>query len=231
MIVHTGRSLLDKGHTVRVQLSGLGNKTRNPKTGDMVQAWILADAIHPWQAVTDGTDTAVCGECPLRWAAKGSRRCYVAPAKAASSVWKAGRGAEVAEAPKLSKPLRIGAYGDPGAVPVKVWRKLVSLAPRHTAYTHQWRRRPSLKDIAMASVDSEVEARQAWSKGWRTFRSRRPDEPVLKGEIVCPASAEAGKRTTCAKCGLCNGKQGEGDRRANVVIVDHGATSTRKGRV
>jgi hypothetical protein len=72
-----------------------------------------------------------------------------------------------------------------------------------TAYTHSSGWRP---DIAMQSADTHDEARAAWAKGHRTFR-------VITGladldhanEILCPASKEAGARTTCAACRLCGG--------------------------
>jgi hypothetical protein len=72
----------------------------------------------------------------------------------------------------------------------------------------------------MASVDSEAEATEAHAMGWRTFRV---SDPVtwrkMPGEGLCPASYEAGKRTTCVDCGLCSGTAGKG--RASIVIPDH----------
>ena len=48
----------------------------------------------------------------------------------------------------------------------------------------------------MASADTEAEAKEAWAKGWRTFRVRKGSQDALiKGqEIICPASDEGGKR-------------------------------------
>lgn len=109
-----------------------------------------------------------------------------------------------------ARGIRFGAYGDPAAVPSALWRNLARFG-RWTGYTHQWRRRPSLRWLLMASVDSVEEAREARARGWRTFRvehDRGAELELEGGEILCPASNEAGKRTSCDRCGLCNGTAG-----------------------
>jgi hypothetical protein len=121
-------------------------------------------------------------------------------------------------------PIRFGAYGDPGAAPLSLWRTLDG--KRHTGYSHQWRRFRGLRSLTMASADSLKDAREAWSRGWRTFRVIRDVSELQPNEILCPASAEAGKRTTCDKCGLCNGA-GENDKRKSIAIIDHGPTAAR----
>ena len=57
--------------------------------------------------------------------------------------------------------------------------------------------------------------------GWRTFTLLRPGEKV-KNTVLCPASAEAGYKTNCDSCGLCNGKRDDGDKRKSVFIAPHG---------
>ena len=47
------------------------------------------------------------------------------------------------------------------------------------------------------------------------------EQPIDAGEFVCPASAEAGKRKTCAECKACSGAK-LGGRNASPVIVVHG---------
>src|SRR4029077_13629898 len=109
--------------------------------------------------------------------------------------------------------LRLGAYGDPGAVPFELWRMLLATTAGWVAYTHSWRVcDPRLKTIAMASVDNETEFHLAHLAGWRTFRVRRAEEELCRVgptkvplEFVCPASDEAGHRTTCQACQLCRG--------------------------
>jgi len=118
--------------------------------------------------------------------------------------------------------VRLGAYGDPCAVPVGVWRKVLALAKRHTGYTHQWkgRRNSEYASFLMASVDSDRDRGAARLLGWRTFRVRSADAPVQSGEITCPASDEAGYRRSCASCLACHGAERPG--KVDVVIIGHG---------
>ena len=62
--------------------------------------------------------------------------------------------------------------------------------------------------------------RPSCTAGWRTFRIRGPQDPLLAGtECICPASDEAGHRVTCERCQLCRGT----NRPArSVAIVAHG---------
>jgi hypothetical protein len=58
----------------------------------------------------------------------------------------------------------------------------------------------------MQSADSETDARDAWAAGRRTFRVvQSVTDIVASKEVLCPASKEAGRRATCATCGLCGG--------------------------
>jgi hypothetical protein len=227
-ILYQGPSRID-GKPIAVVLTGLNRKTKNTKTGDMRQLWIMRSDIPPVDAVTSGDDQSVCGDCPLRpISAKRTETpekvCYVTTIHAPRAIYLSlKRGDYPVMAPSdvpTDKPIRIGAYGDPGAVPTAVWRALPVIAGR-TGYTHQWTRRPSLRTLVMASVDSPTQATQARVDGWRTFRVKTADQPLMDGEIACPASAEAGKRTNCASCLLCDGKTGPNDRRANIAINVH----------
>src|SRR4029077_6672547 len=102
--------------------------------------------------------------------------------------------------------VRLGTYGDPAAVPAYIWAQLTARATGRTGYTHQWRningRMPwahvqALKSLCMASADTESDAAEAQSLGWRTFRVTMPgDRDRTPVEAVCPASAEAGKKLT-----------------------------------
>ncbi len=109
---------------------------------------------------------------------------------------------------------------------------------KRTGYTHQWITAAAqpLRSLVMASVDSPVQRDIAKLLGWRTFRTKHASAPVLPGEIVCPASEEAGKRTTCARCGLCDGSRtvlnpdrsrAREDNRKDIVINVHGAAKGR----
>lgn len=114
-------------------------------------------------------------------------------------------------------PTRIGSYGDPAAVPTKVWQHLVKYAPNWTGYTHQWMEDacdPDLKKYCMASVDTRREWREAKDRGWTSFivlpesaRGTAVEEEVKAGgAILCPMTAK--KPVTCKKCCLCRGNSG-----------------------
>lgn len=56
--------------------------------------------------------------------------------------------------------------------------------------------------------------------GHRTFRVIPDKSAIVKGaEILCPASKEAGYRTTCNSCGLCGGNT---VKAKSIAIVAHG---------
>jgi hypothetical protein len=118
--------------------------------------------------------------------------------------------------------MRLGAYGDPAAVPSAVWRVLTSKLEGWVGYTHQWRQvwAQALRDYCMASVDTSAERALALAMGWRPFRVRTIDEPLERREARCPASEESGFKLTCSTCGFCNGA-GSG-RRGGVAIQLHG---------
>ncbi len=119
------------------------------------------------------------------------------------------------------RPLRLGSYGDPAAVPVRVWRPLCQASGCWTGFTHQWRNcDPQLREFLMASVDTPAEFREARALGWKTFRVRLPEEPLLEGEFICPKSAEGGYRLTCLQCGACKGGAWSGQ--ATPAVVAHG---------
>ena len=113
-------------------------------------------------------------------------------------------------------------------------RDLVAHARGWTGYTHQWREPycdQRLRGLIMASADSVADRDAAQALGWRTFRVKSSNAPVLAGEIVCPASEEQGKRLTCEQCGACNGggwRQIIDLRKMSIVIDAHGGPSTMR---
>ena len=59
--------------------------------------------------------------------------------------------------------------------------------------------------------------------GARTFRVIASVADMVKGkEVLCPASEEAGKRTTCDRCKLCSGAS---IAAKSIAIVAHGAST------
>lgn len=229
-ILWQGKSRIDGAPIVAIATW----ETSNEKTGNVVQTWILRTDMAPIQAVQTGEDRSICGACPLRGLANGKtavgRSCYVNLAFAPTGVYKAfleGR-YPVATDDMLrdmvdGRPIRLGAYGDPVAVPRSAWARLLRHGNGHTGYTHQWRlpmaRRYS--DLLMASVESEQGAIEAIGKGWRYFRVRRATDAVMANEIICPASDEGNRKRDCASCKACDGRTRDGQ--ASVVIIGHGS--------
>ena len=227
-IIHRGASLLNGAPIVVVAIT----TSSNVKTGNMVQTYILADnSKSPVQSARDLDDAAICGDCPHRRGMGGS--CYVNLGQGARAVLDGVNrgiypvaGADLAQL-IAQRMVRLGTYGDPAAVPASVWENLLTTAAGSTGYTHQWRNALGLavRGFCMASADTEADRDLARSMGFRTFRVRTSDAPVMPGEFICPASAEAGKTKTCADCGACAG--GTASRKADPVIVVHGSLQKR----
>ena len=232
LVAWRGKSLIDEA-TIRVVAYCLKGGSKSRKIGPMAQVLICPDDVYPHDAVKTGTDGSVCGNCPLRPASGGG--CYCNLGQHYPQVWKTSTNlvADLDTAcealHRSGLPVRIGSWGDPSAVPFDVILALVNAAKgpngkaRHTMYTHDWRNHPELRETAMASVLSVTEQKEAEQAGWRTLRIRLPDMPVLQGEVVCPASKEAGHRATCSKCLMCCGTGlGKG---AHAVIQAHGSAN------
>lgn len=205
VIAYKGNSMLT-GKPIVMILTGLENPSFNIKTGAMVQAVVLTVDSKPTDAVKSGSDSNVCGNCPLR---KGI--CYVnlVPWNNVYQNYLNDKipfiTKEVLERAKSKKQkLRITAYGDPAAVPFEVWDNLLGYFENHTGYTHQWH---NLDDRwssrLMASVETVEGFEVAKEVGWSTFRVRVKGTPILKSEIECPNIRN--KSIKCESCQLCNG--------------------------
>lgn len=203
IVFYEGPSMLDGKPIVAIATFG----TSNRKTGDMVQTWILRRNISPTRAVATGADRSICGDCYHRGdkSTGRPRTCYVTVVQAPLGVWKAYRRGSYRRGTLLEhrgKPVRLGAYGDPVAVPWHVWSDVFGTAPRWTGYTHQWRTLLAhpFRNVLMASCDSVAEAAEAARAGWRTFLASH--EPPPADSIECPADTRGAQ---CATCGLCSG--------------------------
>lgn len=229
-ILYEGPSLID-GAPIVVIINKIHFRSKNMKTGDAIQTWIIRSDMPPLEALQNGHDASVCGTCPAR-----GQWCYVQVGREVSSVYKAyKRGSYDPWDPEQHLDLlsrryvRFGSYGDPAAVPLQVWTPLLEKCAMHTAYTHQWR------DIdvedwgwCMASCDTLAERDVAKAEGWRSFVTVLEEDKRTRGLASCPASAEQGYKLTCAECGYCGGTYDRGATPAgDVMIIAHGPLAAR----
>jgi hypothetical protein len=234
VLIYRGPSEID-GEPIVVIATGLANGSSNTKTGGgLIQTWILREDVSPTDAVNTGDDVSICGTCPHRGTIVDGRNigrsCYVTVFQAPLNVWKSyhrGIYPDVSNdltATFAGRGVRLGAYGDPAAIPLSVWDKTLASASYCTGYTHQWRAvAPSLSKYCMASADSAADRFAAKALGYRTFRVQSRADHAAEGEIICPASAEAGHKTTCDVCRACGGLGAKA--KADIVIAVHGSAA------
>ena len=215
---YRGPSLLD-GSPIIALVSGIHIPSENSGTGPMAQTWIIREDITPSAAVSNALDFAVCGDCKLR-----SKICYVMTFHGAGAVWRAYRDGQYLKHPvgylqreASVRPLRIGSYGDPAAVPYAAWEKLMGYFPSHTGYTHQWRGLgKQFKGVLQASCDSREDYEEASAQGWKCFTvAPEGTRPVGLGREC----SKQKYHSTCFDCRLCNGRQ------TDVWINVHGRKS------
>lgn len=240
--IYVGPSKLN-GELIRgvITETTINTKLTDRLKAEVLQLWILPHDTHPIVAIADGTDESVCGQCPLRSFRNGEkvpRLCYVNP-NPIGSVWRHSHDNPIispTEAVRGSRArlLRLGAYGDPAALPFALVEELCRAAEaagirKRTGYTHQarvvdqrWRR------LLMASCEGTQDALELQLLGWRTFTTVSPGTDLPPDTITCPAANEAGGKTTCEKCGLCDGVKAGGDIRKNIAINIHGSALTSK---
>lgn len=208
-------------------------KSGNSKTGKMWQAHILRADMSPVEAIRTGADESICGGCRHRGIPQPDgthieRSCYVVYAQGPQSTFTRNQSAPVQDIADTflalrEGELRVGAYGDPAAVPLSFWLHILQAVRMWTAYTHQW---PDLNvhswgAFCMASVDTEEEAAHARRMGWRTFRARPQGAPLMDREIECPNTVTG---VQCIDCGACDGTRfGQKDGRVSISIEAHGA--------
>ena len=200
--------------------------TSNRKTGKMAQVWILFEDLSPTAAMAQGLDDSICGSCPHKKQANGSRSCYVNVGQAPQSVWKAWqRGlypvyrATEHEDLVTGLSIRWGAYGDPAMLPANLVDYFNGLANNHTGYTHQWQQPWAqwARGNFQASCDGFNDYLTATDKGWRTFTvvSKTAQPSYAK---QCPATVQHSK-AQCFTCKLCDGAK------ADIFVNAHGSGS------
>jgi len=226
IILWSGKSLFD-GKRIAVIATGVFGKSKNKKTGNIIQTYIIRRDIHPILARRMGEDKSICGDCKHR----ENSTCYVNLSHGPAHVFNAFIDNRYKYFEKedikyfQNRTIRLGTYGDPAAAPFEIWENICKSAKIIVGYTHQWKNCDTrLKEYCMASVDSikgyTKEYDLAQQLGWRTFRVRESlDNPLLENEFICPASKEFGAKTTCEKCNACSGLSK--DIKMNPVIILH----------
>lgn len=232
-ILWQGASRIDGSPIVAI----ITSDSRNTKTGNMPQVWILRSDTDPIMANRTGLDYAICGSCPHRGTPNytresgtaSERSCYVllqnAPLRIYRKFAKGGYHVltdEQLEGIVQGTVTRIGAYGDGAAMPDDVIHRIRKYAEGVTAYTHQGL---SADSTYMQSADTLQVAQNAWKAGKRTFRIVSSYAEQQANEVICPSS----KGVQCRDCGLCDGNK----QAKSVVIEVHGngakAFRNRKG--
>ena len=196
-------------------------KSTNKKTGNLAQTYIL------------NKDTLKGGFCE---SCTSDKICYVFNGlKPVQDSYKAGKYPKVENIDLSWKRVRLGAYGDPALIPLKIlesWN-----LKKHTGYTHMWRlpHVQEYKSVLMASCETEECVELARSLGWRVFYNRL-DKWVTEKEgdsfsaslvnvIECPNSS---KSIQCDACMLCDGKKSQNDPRKSIFIDPHGGRLSLK---
>lgn len=234
-ILAEGPSRFD-GTPIVAVATGIGRRSKNRKTGAVVQVYVLRADRLPSEALATNADKAVCGNCVHR--GNGLGTCYVDLVRGADIVWLS---LQKARYPRLGTAshricqglcFRVTAYGDCAALPFDCWEPFLSLAQERgctvLGYTHQWRHcDPAFQRFCMASVESVADQREAVLAGWRTFRIRLPGSDLQDNEFQCPADSHAdvmqlcgvpAGSTTCDNCRRCNG----GAVGQNISLYPHG---------
>lgn len=223
--LYSGPSQLDRAPIVLLA-GGVDRPSQNRKTGPVAQLWVLRADKLPYEAVRDGTDVSVCGDCHHRAGPDKPRTCYV-DLRHPTTVF-LGERRRGSPFDLYGKDMRLGAYGDPCAVPLETLIQYTRVARSWLGYTEFWRIpwAQQYRQILMASTHSVDETRLARSLGWRTFRDREAGAPLIEGELECPYVTHQLK---CIDCGLCNGAT-TNDGRKSISLEIHGSAARKPHR-
>jgi hypothetical protein len=136
----------------------------------------------------------------------------------------------------LPDGVRLGAYGDPAAMPVNIARQLVKMAGTRQGFTHQWRWLGGTPWplLCMASCELPQQVAQAAALGWRCYvvypeglsekEARRAISNASGRHVLghCPASEVKGYLVSCATCPIqCDGAR-YGVKHFHVFNAAHG---------
>ena len=217
--------------TIVAAVTGTKRPSANIKTGPMLQLSILVSGVSPMDALRQGLDRIICGGCPYSSKANGGKQiCYVRVEQMPTAVWKSVKDEPIPDInPADIRPgqaIRLGAYGDPGFLPISLLEAWTIGRKGWTGYSHQWRTLPiEYSQYLMASCETPADVKLANERGWRSYRAmERPDSPLSGNEILCPYVSKQGS-VQCADCRLCSGSS---IGAKNIVIPMHGGRFNRK---
>ena len=201
-----------------------GSKNRKVSDFSSNQISHHVDGVDPIRASSAGMDEAICGDCDFRgvWdnekGKMSNRMCYVnlgAGEYQKHVGFINGKYPDLTDLDDCQKKFvissiekwltRFGSYGDPMSNR-KVFRKLLKMVRAHngmyTGYTNMWKNKKNhfSKSSIMASVVSKSDYDHANDLGFRTYRTKLPEDKLLPGESNCPYP-----KVTCDQCGLCSG--------------------------
>ncbi len=205
-------------------LTCLVNASKNDKTGDMIQSYLISKDLLNADTVHFGSK---CTTCPM------ITKCYVNKDKLSvrgalrrltnnesTSYKDVSFNEALKHIERSDKGLRLGTYGDPSILPLSDIEMLVKAARFHTGYTHYWDSIPTqYSKFLMASCENEEQELFAKSLGYRAFRVLLKDQnqhKVNKGTIECLNVTHG---LTCAKCKLCDGNN-KGSKKS-IYIHEH----------
>jgi hypothetical protein len=224
VIFYKGKSEIT-GESIVGVATGLKIPSRNAKTGDVIQTFILRSDLNPLFAVLQDKDKAICGNCPLKYT--NSNLCYVNVSKSVSHVYNCFKRNNYAYTDVLNtvKSIRLGSYGDPTAIPIKIWQKILK-NKSFVGYTHNWKFcNPKWRNYLLASIESPKLIAVLNNLGWYTARIIKDKSELTESEILCPAQA-TNNLIKCENCLLCNPHN-----KQNVCFLVHGTRKQNFGTV
>lgn len=223
-LIYQGYSLAVPDEEVSLIITGLNGNSNNSKTGSMAQLYLLCSQ-KPSEAIRNGIDKAVCGNCSLRNGKQATGiNCYV-NSHHLYSMWQSMKMNryrpmslwQVRDILLANKtPLRVTAYGDMALI-ASGYDILDTLtgSTQFTGYTHQHNLQffdPRLATKLMLSVDSlahKLETKKRFPN-CKTYRVLAKNEVKQDNEIMCPSKKiplpHGGFRRNiqCQTCLLCN---------------------------
>jgi hypothetical protein len=203
-------------------------ESTNRKTGNMCQVWIMLRDVNPVQAIEDGDDYSICGNCIHRKnRITKQRSCYVNVGQSPNSIWKAYHrdaypdalnNIQAVQRMLKGRSIRWGAYGDPALIPFPIFETFNDMAKAHTGYTHQWRESFAriYRHYFQASCDGLNDYLEATAHGWHTFAVLPVGTQDDSFGKQCPATIEQ-SMAQCVTCKLCDGGK------KNIWVEAHGS--------